>query len=135
MADGEVNAQFDELMDKSWKDFAKIPAKLHPLCPKIDDDDAEDYDAPDDAPSELSSEERQQRIQDGKERVKIAYWASLVLSSPKDKSGARLVKWVERMEQYLSSCDKCVLNWHMGRKAALAEFSECVRLNMWRKWC
>lgn len=101
--------------------FRAIPENVHLLCPKKSNDDAEDYTHV----LETGDEEKKRRIAEAKERANIVFWTSLVFALPKEKTG--LVDEVaDRISKSLRACDRCVMNWHMNRKAWLNSFAEYV---------
>ncbi|TVY93187.1 putative ATP-dependent helicase [Lachnellula willkommii] len=98
-----------------------FPAEAHWFCPKRSDDDDIDYGHPDAAEEDMSPETKQEAIQAAKERHDVAYKYSLVLGmdfTPEQED------YRENLDSMLKSCDKCVYNWHMGRKAYLRKLSE-----------
>lgn len=112
----------------SWHDkLEQIPLQVHLLCPKLSDDDVENYDDIDDLETGIDREEKKKRIEDGSNRLRITYWNSLILGYDPDKAGVWLQHFVERIQFCLNSCEKCVLNWHMYRKKYLSEFAEYVK--------
>jgi senataxin len=116
----------EDILEKWYREFDRIPAEHHLLCPKVDDDDLENYDNDSTLPDGITAEEKSRRIKEGRRRLEIAYWNTLLFAYDKDKAGIWLIKYSQRLTSCLENCDKCVLNWHMGRKAALQRFSECV---------
>jgi senataxin len=117
---------FEEFIAKAYEDFLKVPEDVHLLCPKISPDDLEDYEDLEHGSETITAEEKKKRVEDGQARQRIAYQAGVILSYPRDKSGVWLANFSARMEYYLQSCDKCVTNWHMGRKAGLQDLSTSV---------
>ena len=115
----------DDILEEWYRKFRKIKKGLHLLCPKVSDDDTEDYDDPEPSP-DLSADEKKRRKEDAEERFVIVAWTSLVFGAGQDKAGIWLVNFSERLEQCLQTCDKCVLNWHMRRKKLLEILSESV---------
>ncbi|KAF6844538.1 helicase sen1 [Colletotrichum musicola] len=114
----------EDILEENYRKFSQIGADLHLLCPKVDEDDYEEYDDPDTEGQEITAAEKQKRIEDWKKRLDIAYWTSLLVAYGKDKAGVWLEQWGNRMAINLHNCDKCVLNWHMYRKKYLQIFSE-----------
>ncbi|WYZ39279.1 hypothetical protein EsH8_III_001193 [Colletotrichum jinshuiense] len=114
----------EDILEENFRKFGQIPPDVHLLCPKIDEDDFEDYDDLESAGESITALEKKERVEQWKERLDIAYWTSLLLAYGKDKAGVWLEQWGNRMAINLHNCDKCVLNWHMHRKKYLQVFSE-----------
>ncbi|CZR51539.1 related to SEN1 protein [Phialocephala subalpina] len=113
----------DELqgLDGELKSF---PPKAHWFCPRRRDDDDVNYDDPDEAEEEVSLETKRELIEEAKRRHEVAYKYSLILGLAPDVSGRLLHEYTLRLNELLTSCDKCVHNWHLGRKAYLKDLSE-----------
>ena len=127
-------AEFNEDLARWFEELQKIPADQHLLCPKISQDDDENYKSFDDLDSSISVEEKQARIKDADRRIEITYWNSLIFGFEKKHAGKWLEEFTSRLEQSLKLCSDCVLNWHMKRKTQLQKFSEYV-LQLWRESC
>lgn len=113
----------EDLLEYWYKKFRDVPEEAHLLCPKVDEDDEEDYDEPNQPGVDITAEQKQQRIRDGEERVRITYWTGLLMAYGKDKAGVWLQSWADRMSTFVHNCDKCVTNWHMNRKKYMQEFA------------
>lgn len=110
----------EDLVLDWYKKFEAIPDDgRHLLCPKLSDDDDEDYDDLTESSEEVSLEEKKQRVEDGNDRLDVTYWNCLLMAYGHDGGGEFLRQWNKRVEQNLHSCDKCVTNWHMNRKKYL----------------
>lgn len=83
-----------------------------------------DYDHPDEAEEEMTSETKYEMIEASKKRHQVAYKYSLIFGLSPDVSGTLLTEYTQKLNHLLMSCDKCVHNWHMGRKAYLKELAE-----------
>ncbi len=101
----------------------EIPLERHLLCPKISDEDGENYKT-DDPGSEISADEKKKRIQDGEKRIEITYWNSLIFGFDKSDAGKWLDDFSQRLEKCLKYCSDCVLNWHMKRRTHMNKFAE-----------
>ncbi|KJR85573.1 tRNA-splicing [Sporothrix schenckii 1099-18] len=115
----------------SHQELERIPADVHLFCPRTSDDDQEDYDDPTAGGAALTPEEklaRQGRLDEGRRRLQLTSWASLILGINRDQADRWLGDWIRRTETFLVKCDGCVRAWHMGRKALkdrlLKEFDE-----------
>jgi senataxin len=72
----------------------------------------------------MTQETKLKLIQDAKRRHEVAYKYSLILGLSPDVSGVLLENYTQRLNKLFTSCDKCVHNWQMGRKAYLKELAE-----------
>lgn len=117
-----TSSRSDDLVTDWYKKLEKVPEGPHMLCPKISDDDDEDYDDLTTEGYEITLEEKKKRVLEGEERLEIAYWNSLLLAYGRDGAGIWLKDWDRRVTPNLHSCDKCVTNWHMNRKKYLQAF-------------
>lgn len=101
-----------------------IPVEKHLFCPKVDDEDQEDYDD-DGVPGEtITVEVKKQRIEDYNERSEHAFWYCLLFGISKDQSATWLQEWIDRAESYLTKCEACARNWQMRRKPFLKKLNE-----------
>ncbi|RDA90651.1 hypothetical protein CP533_6815 [Ophiocordyceps camponoti-saundersi (nom. inval.)] len=112
----ELNRWFDELQ--------KLPRECHLLCPKISDSDQENYRTLDDPSTEISLAEKEQRIQDSRDRIEITYMNSLIFGFDRNEAGRWVEDYTHRLQNCLKECPDCVFNWHCSRKAYLQKFSE-----------
>lgn len=117
----------NEELAKWYEKLQDIPGEHHLLCPKISDEDCENYRALDDPNSEISADEKKKRIQDGEARIEITYWNSLIFGFDKSDAGKWLEDFTHRLEFCLKYCSDCVLNWHMKRRAHINKFAEYGR--------
>lgn len=72
----------------------------------------------------MSLETKQELIRDAKRRHEVAYKYSLILGLAPEISGSMLEDYTARLNMLLTTCDKCVHNWHMGRRPHLKELAE-----------
>lgn len=72
----------------------------------------------------MSAETKKELIQDAQRRQNIAYKFSLTIGLDRDAGGTMVEGYLERLNKLLMCCDKCVHNWHIGRKAYLKELAE-----------
>ncbi|KUJ23532.1 uncharacterized protein LY89DRAFT_680273 [Mollisia scopiformis] len=103
-------------------DLKSFDPQAHWFCPRRNDDDPVDYDNPDEE-EDMSFETKKELIADWKSRQAVAYKYSLILGLGAEISGRLLDAYTKRLNELLTSCDKCVHNWHLGRKAYLKELS------------
>lgn len=110
-------ATTDASFENSFAQLEAIPHDRHLLCPKLSDDDDEEYDDPD-ADGEITSEVKKQRISDYEERLHITYNCSLVLGLEQSPStqGKLIDQFKNRVEPFLQACANCVRNWHRSRE-------------------
>jgi len=111
-----VEEIYDEII-RSHQDLEKIPPKLHLFCPKVHEDDDEDYAAADEPGHAITIQEKQARIADAKDRLQKASWTSLILGIKEEQASRWRPEWIAQTEVFLTKCDNCVRNWHMSRKA------------------
>ena len=109
----------EEVISQSFTKLRAIPKDLHLLCPKTGPEDESDY-----LNTSEADNDKQKRIQEGKDRVQLAYWSSLVFGMDKDKFGAEMKELSGLLQHWLRSCDQCIINWHMSRKPFIREFAE-----------
>lgn len=126
-------AEFNEDLARWFQELQKIPADHHLLCPKISQDDDENYKSLDDLDSRISIDEKKARIKDAERRIEITYWNSLIFGFEKKHAGKWLEEFTTRLEHSLRLCSDCVLNWHMKRRTQLQKFSEYVS-HLWRRF-
>ncbi|KHJ35821.1 putative helicase sen1 [Erysiphe necator] len=102
----------------------KFPPKVHWFCPKQHDEDYLDYTNLNEIDGSTDSERKREILKDLKKRHEVAYKCSLVLGLAPEQAGRMLEEYTQGLNRLLSSCDKCVYNWHLGRKAFLKDLSE-----------
>lgn len=109
----------------SWYEkLEALPSEVHLLCPRIHDEDGENYKVLNDPDSAISIDEKKARIHQAQDRIEITYWNSLSFGFDKQTAGQWGLRFSQRLEHCLKNCAECVLNWHMKRKAHLQNFSE-----------
>lgn len=101
-----------------------FPPDAHWFCPKRNDEDYVDYSHPDEAEDDTSAGTKKELIQAAQRRQTVAYKYSLAMGLDRDAGGSMVADYVGRLNRLLTSCDKCVHNWHIGRKAYLKELAE-----------
>ncbi|KAJ9155180.1 Helicase SEN1 [Pleurostoma richardsiae] len=104
--------------------LSAVSEDAHLFCPKIKDDDLEDYSDPSEPGETIDAEEKKKRIEDARQRTENAYWFSLILGIKKDQASNWLPEWINRTERFLTACDACIRTWHMRRKTFLKILSE-----------
>ena len=122
-----LTAYLYRLFTENW------PAGAHWFCPKRQDDDPLNYDDPevseDEAEEEhITSVQKAELISESDKRLKTAYKLfELQIYELADMGNTLLDARMEhrsRSQDLLTTCDRCVRNYHMGRKSFLKEFSE-----------
>ncbi|KAJ2971510.1 hypothetical protein NQ176_g7651 [Zarea fungicola] len=113
-----------EELGKWFDELQAIPASHHLLCPRVSDDDTENYRILDDRDSEITKQEKEDRIEAGNKRIDITYWNSLIFGFDKKEAAKWLEAFTHRLDAALQSCAECVLNWHMRRKIQMQKFLE-----------
>ena len=105
-------------------ELKSFPPNAHWFCPRRFDEDHIDYDHPFEAEDDMRPETKLELIQAAKRRHDVAYKYSLIFGLSPDVSGILLENYSRRMTELFTSCDKCVRNWHIGRKSYLKELTE-----------
>lgn len=121
--DEDTNRIYDRITG-SFEEWHSLPDEVHLFCPKIDDDDEEDYQSPGPPVTEITSAEKEKRIQDVQKRKELTYNLSLLLGISKEQSGGWLHQWTDRAESFLTKCDGCILGYHMYRRIFLKNLRE-----------
>lgn len=117
----------DEIYDaitaayQEWKDLDK---EKHFLCPKVDDEDGEDYTSAGPPVTPITPEEKARRIQESNHRRDLTYKLTLLLGITHEMSAGWLEPWTQAIEHCLTKCDACILNYHMQRKPFLRMLRE-----------
>lgn len=107
---------------KSWS------TEYHWFCPKRRDDDSLNYDDPGASDTEeeeehVTSEQKAKLIEESYRRTQIAYRLCMVYGLSEEEAADWQERHRKRSNELLTTCDRCVRNWHMGRKAFLKEVS------------
>ncbi|KAH8662064.1 SEN1 N terminal-domain-containing protein [Xylariales sp. PMI_506] len=110
-------------IEEACNRFLAIPQDVHLLCPKVGEDDDEDYDDLDE-PGAIGVDEKKKRLQDHKNRVALVYRSSLIFGFPEEDAGGLQDTFRTRTGAFLTSCAPCVRNWHRNRKPFLKHLSE-----------
>lgn len=105
-------------------EIKSFPPDAHWFCPRRHKDDYIDYDNPDEAEEDMSPETKQELIQDAKRRYEVAYKYTVVLGLTPELSKDMLEDYTELLHGQLANCDKCIHNWHIGRKPHIKELQE-----------
>ncbi|KAI8722332.1 hypothetical protein NCS52_00376700 [Fusarium sp. LHS14.1] len=113
-----------EELSQWYEKIQQFPKECHLLCPRVSDDDYENYKLLDDPDSTISQEEKKSRIEEGNERLKVTYWNCLIFAFDKQSQGKWGDELAERLNHILKYCPECVFNWHMKRKDVLQQFQE-----------
>lgn len=117
-------AELNDELAKWYEELGKFPVENHLLCPRISNEDDENYKILDDPESKISVQEKQDRIKKGTERIEITYWNSLIFGFDKKDAGKWLDDFSKRLEECLQLCSDCVLNWHIKRRAHVEKIAE-----------
>ncbi|KAM0812914.1 putative SEN1 N terminal-domain-containing protein [Seiridium cardinale] len=103
--------------------FINLPVEAHLLCPKVSEEDDEDYEDTAE-PGDIGVEEKARRIQDFKRRVGIVYQTSLIFGFEEENAALQLQEFRTRTNGFLTVCSQCVRTWHRHRKPFLKHLSE-----------
>jgi len=107
-----------------FSEIKSFPSGSHWFCPRRNDDDLIDYDEPDEPEEDMSAATKHEMIQDGKKRHAIAYKFSIILGLDPEISRELRDAHFGHLDKLFTSCDKCVRNWHRGRKSYLKDLAE-----------
>lgn len=111
------------VIQKAFEELRAIPPEHHLCCPKVSEEDDEDYEDTT-SPGDIGIEQKQQRIQDSQDRQHTLYNCALILGLQEESQGAFLTEFTERALAVLGSCSNCIRNWHKGRKPFLKRLSQ-----------
>ena len=107
-----------------FSEIKSFPSGSHWFCPRRNYDDLIDYDEPDEPEEDMSAATKHEMIQDGKKRHAIAYKFSIILGLDPEISRELRDAHFGHLDKLFTSCDKCVRNWHRGRKSYLKDLAE-----------
>ncbi|KAI0535986.1 SEN1 N terminal-domain-containing protein [Xylaria digitata] len=110
------------VLDEGFAKLREISPDLHLFCPRISGDDDEVYEDPD-AVTNISPEEKQQRIENGQARLDLMYSCSLILGLSREAAGPHRPDFDSRCDAFLTTCASCVRNWHKSRAAFLKDIT------------
>ena len=104
------------------------PPECHWFCPKRRDDDPLNFDnlEASDAEAEeehVDSAQKLKLIGDSHNRAQVAYRLSMVYGLSEEEAADWQERYRKRSNELLTTCDRCVRNWHIGRKRFLKEIS------------
>lgn len=117
------NMEALSVIQKAFDDLRAIPTDLHLCCPKVSEEDEEDYSDPD-SPGGVGVAEKRQRIQKSLDRQEVLYDCALILGLQQDAESTYLAEFRGRAEAVLGNCSGCIRNWHKGRKPFLKRLSQ-----------
>lgn len=120
----ETTSNLYDKVVKAFQEWEQLDGTKHYLCPKVDDEDDEDYTSPGPPITTITAEEKAQRIQDAHHRTELTYQLSLLLGIAYNQSGGLVEQWSDGIERCLTKCDACILNYHMQRKTFLKKLRE-----------
>lgn len=112
-----------EGIPEAYELFITLPTEAHLLCPKISEEDEEDYDDVEE-PGEVGVEEKLRRLQDFRRRVGVVYQTSLIFGFEEENAAPQLKEFRVRTNGFLTICSQCVRTWHRNRKPFLKHLSE-----------
>ena len=113
----------EDILEKTYEELRDIPLECHMCCPKVSDDDEEDYDDLEN-PGDISIEDKTKRVEEGKKRLDLLYDCSLILGLPAGSAPVLSNEFSKRSNAFLRACAGCVRNWHKGRRPFLKRLSE-----------
>ncbi len=101
------------------EEFRTFPPGSHLFCPKVDDNDTTNYDAPDEDEEGATSAVKQKRLEESDARHITTYRLSLLLGLTTKESPKWFEEWASKVNYCLNTCDKCVKSWHSTRRGFL----------------
>jgi senataxin len=115
---------YDYLIE-AYKKLHAIPEPVHWFCPKVSEDDLEDYYGhPDKDGEEITKEEKAKRLEDFIPRRNLAYKFCLVIGVSREQVAAWQDWYLERTHHFLTTCHLCIRNWHRQRQPFLKLLAE-----------
>ncbi|KAL7621310.1 DEAD-box type RNA helicase [Parahypoxylon ruwenzoriense] len=112
-----------DILQDAFNKLRSFPPESHLCCPKVSDEDDENYDDYD-APGRIRFAEKQLRILQGRDRLDQTYLCSLILGLPAESAGDMGHEFGLRTNAFLKGCATCVRNWHKGRRPFLKDISQ-----------
>lgn len=114
------------------RELTSFSKQAHWFCPKVDENDFTNYDEADVDDEDVTAATKRRRVADANRRLKLAY--RLKLSYGLDVDDLASIQDVfdqynEKSEDLLTTCDKCVRNYHMHRKQFRIDIGEWVQKN------
>lgn len=114
------------VLQKAFHDLGALSYDLHLMCPKVSEDDDEEYEDLEEA-GEIGIEEKKKRTEAAAARLDTVYRCSLVLGFGADGgAGELLTVFKNRVNSLLETCAGCVRGWHRKRKPFLKDLIEYV---------
>lgn len=71
----------------------------------------------------MTSAQKAELIVEGHRRAQIAYRLCMVYGLSEEEVADWQESYRKRSNEFLTTCDRCVRNWHMGRKRFLKELT------------
>ncbi|RDW92450.1 hypothetical protein BP5796_01844 [Coleophoma crateriformis] len=120
--------EIEDELHNIYGELKSFPSDAHWFCPKQSDFDEADYDDLETVDDVVDLTTKDKRKKDARERQNAAYKFSLIFGLDAGDAGdtfqTMLDFYTQRLNELLTVCDKCVRNYHMGRKAYLKSLAE-----------
>jgi senataxin len=120
-----IDFKVAEGMPEAYSLFINFPVDEHLLCPRVSEDDEEDYDDLTD-PGDVGIEEKLRRLEAFRRRVGTVYQTSLIFGYEEANAANELREFTNRTNSFLTTCSHCVRTWHRTRKSFLKHLTEYV---------
>ncbi|KAI4602251.1 DEAD-box type RNA helicase [Pestalotiopsis sp. 9143b] len=118
-----IDFKVAEEIHEAYNLFINIPLDEHLLCPKVSEEDDEDYEDLAD-PGDVGVEEKLKRLQAFRKRVGTVYHTSLIFGFEPENAANEIAQFTSRTNSFLTTCSHCVRNWHRTRKSFLKHLTE-----------
>ncbi|KAF7532647.1 hypothetical protein G7054_g7758 [Neopestalotiopsis clavispora] len=118
-----IDFKVAEGMPEAYSLFINFPVDEHLLCPRVSEDDEEDYDDLTD-PGDVGIEEKLRRLEAFRRRVGTVYQTSLIFGYEEANAANELREFTNRTNSFLTTCSHCVRTWHRTRKSFLKHLTE-----------
>lgn len=82
-------------IDAAWTEWKDLDQDKHLLCPKVNDEDEEDYTSPGPTVTNVTAEEKAEKIQDAQHRRDLTIQLLLMLGLGHDMTRNWLEPWTE----------------------------------------
>ena len=112
------------ILSEVYRTLQSLDSNHHLFCPKQHDDDDSNYEDIQTVDDSISPGEKLRLVNDAKERQNTAYQFCLVFAFSADDVGEWQQEHLIRLTNSLTRCDRCVRNYHRGRKQFLKALSE-----------
>jgi senataxin len=118
-----IEFSFGDDIEEACNRFLALPSETHLLCPRVSEDDDEDYDDLEE-PGDVGTDEKQRRLEDFRSRVALVYQCSLIFGFEETSAASLQEQFKTRTSAFLQTCSHCVRTWHRNRAPFLKRLAE-----------